>query len=747
MALHRTARRVTAAGTGLILALTLSLNVGSASASPGAHRANGGPGANSDSSTPTGVDHTSAIVRFSGDPVSTDPRTAPRNGHSLNLRSSAVRNVRADLAQQRNAFQRWLRANAPQAKVTGQYDIALNAVAVRLNGTSLDTLRSAPGVASVGYESLYTPLADTDAAPPDDPDLALIDAKAGWAAARPGDAEHAGWGVKVGVIDTGIDVTHPCFDDADFPATQQLGDTRFTNNKVIVAKVFNNKAVSRGYTAEAIQDHGTHVSGTIACDANTPAVVNGADIPYDPSGVAPGAQLGNYNIFPGDVTDARSEDILNAMEAAVADGMTVLNLSLGGDASGNQDLLTTAIDNLDRANIVVAVAAGNSGPGRFTVESPGSAERALTAGASSVGQFVGTPILSGGETVSVAAIGDFPTPDSDLTATLQAAPDSTDSTLANGCDPYGDVNMDGEIALIQRGACSFSQKVFNAEQAGAVAAIVVNNLPGDPIAMGLDGVFTTTIPAVQSGNADLATLLALSGSTVTIGATAQYTYTGNNNIMADFSSQGPTDVDFRIKPDVVAPGVNVLSSVPHTACDDPGTLGCWAFFQGTSMATPHLAGMAAVIRQAHPEWAAWQVRSAIVNTAQQGVLFNSTAITQPETSVQVTGSGLADLNAALHSSVTLSAVSTSFGAVPARSGKPLARTVSVTNVSGGALTLPLQLSGSSAFAVSPATLSLAPGGSGTVTIRFSPAAGAAGENQATLDLGGVAHSELFAFVK
>jgi subtilisin family serine protease len=604
-------------------------------------------------------------------------------------------------------------------------------------------------VADAVYQQTYHPLADDQAgAPPADPDLYRIAGKAGWAAADPAAPANAGHGVKVGIIDTGVDLTHPCFNDAGFPATQQLGDTRFTNNKVIVAKVFNNKTPSRNYTAEAIQDHGTHVAGTVACDANTPASVAGAAIGYTPSGVAPGAQLGSYNVFPGGVTDARSEDILNAMDAAVADGMTVLNLSLGGDAHGTQDLLTTAIDDLDRANIVVAVAAGNSGPGRYTVESPGSAERALTAGAASVGQFVGTPIQNAaGTTVSVAAIGDFPIPTSDLTAPLAAAPGSTATALADGCAAYTGTDMTGKIALIQRGTCSFSQKVGNAETAGALAALVVNNVAGDPTAMGTDGVTATTIPAVQSGNADLSALLALVGSTVTIAAAPEYKYTGNNDIMGSFSSQGPTDVDFRVKPDVVAPGVNVLSSVPHTACDTPQPLGCWAFFQGTSMATPHLAGMAAVVRQAHPNWAAWQVRSAIVNTAQQDKLKQTNAISTPETAVQVVGAGLADLQAAVGSSVALSSVSTSFGAVPANSGKPQGRTVTVTNLTSQALSLPLSISGSSAFSVSPAVLNVPAGGSATISVSFRTAAGAAGENQAVLSLGSLAHSALFAFVK
>ncbi len=126
-------------------------------------------------------------------------------------------------------------------------------------------------------------------------------------------------------------------------------------------------------------------------------------IPYEMSGVAPGGVLGNYNVFPGDVENARSEDILNALDAAYADGMDVMNMSLGGNAHGFQDLLTNAVDNLDMANVVVAISAGNEGdgdptthpptaPGHYTVGSPGSALRALTAGATETGQGTKTEV-------------------------------------------------------------------------------------------------------------------------------------------------------------------------------------------------------------------------------------------------------------------------------------------------------------------------------------------------------------------
>ncbi|HEX5534133.1 MAG TPA: S8 family serine peptidase [Actinomycetales bacterium] len=739
----RSRRRLATLAAGSALALAVTGGALSAVAAPsGNASANAGKNASTDGpNAPTGQDPSSAVVRLSLDPAAS---TATTTGGELDLASQSAKSQRAQLTKQRNDFKQWLKANAPKAKVTGEYDVAVNAVAVTLNGTALSTLRSAPGVVSADYQAVYRPSAHQD------PDLALIRGMEGWTAAKPvGGATKAGTGVQVAIIDTGIDVTHPCFADAGFPATKQLGDTRFTNNKVIVAKVFNNKAPNLKLTPEAIQDHGTHVAGTVACNAHTPAKVQGAEIPYAPSGVAPGAQLGNYNVFPGQVDNARSEDILNAMQAAAEDGMDVINMSLGGGASGTQDLLTMAVDNLDRAGIVVAVASGNSGPGRGTVESPGSAERALTAGASTVGHFVGTPIKdASGNTVAVAAIGDFPTPQSDITAKLAKA---AGSPLGNGCDAgqFGS-DMQGAIALISRGSCTFGQKVHNAEQAGAVAAIIVNNVPGDPIAMAADAAFPSTIPAVQAGLADRDKLVALVGSNVTMGSTAEYTRTAHDNIMADFSSQGPTDVTFRVKPDVVAPGVNVLSSVPHQSCKNPGDTGCWAFMQGTSMATPHLAGMAAVVMQAHPGWSAEEVRSAIVNTAQEGKLKQSREITALETSVQVTGAGLADLKAAVGADVAVGPVSTSFGAVPSGSGQTITRTVTVTDLTGAAQTLPVAVDGrdASGFKASASSVKVPAGGSATLTVTFTAGKqAAAGEYQATLRLGDIAHSVLFALVK
>lgn len=721
--------------------LVLSILVLSMAPVNGVYAAGGGNSADSTNNGPR-VDTSSALVQLKGDPLSTYVKTHPAQGKKIDFNNNTVKSYRAQLSAERNDFKKWLQANAPKAKITGQYDISLNAVAVQLNGTSLATLAAAPQAQHVEYEGFYYPTVD-------DPDLAVISAVDAWNGG--GGSAHAGEGVKVAIVDTGIDITHPCFSDAGYAAQTQLGDTNFTNNKVIVAKVFNNKTPSQKYTAEALQEHGTHVAGTVACNFDMPASVDGVSIPHGISGVAPRALLGNYNIFPGDVTDARSEDILNALDAAYADGFDVANMSLGGGAHGIQDLLTIAVDNLDDANMVVAVAAGNSGPGHYTVESPGSAANALTAGAATVGHFIGTPITVGGNTFASAA-GDFATVTSDLTASLKVVLGGGTNGLNTACVALPGGSLTGQIALLTRGTCSFSTKIRNAQVAGAIAVIMANNVAGDPIAMGQDG--TPNQPTIFAYMVSLnegAALKALNGQSTTIFASPAYLVTGNDDFMAGFSSQGPTDVDFRVKPDVVAPGVNVLSSIPHQFCAAPP---CFAFFQGTSMATPHLAGSAAVVRWLHPDWSAAEVRSAIVNTADQGVLQPS-GPTASATDVNIIGAGRENLFSAVQASIALDPVSVSFGAIPSGSGQTQTFILTLTNLSDSAATFNVAVgagSGGVGYSVSPAGLSLGAGASGNVTIIMTAQKGAAfGDHQAklTVSMNGteIAHAAVYTFIK
>ena len=708
----------------------------------------------SDGGTTTpSVDTGSALVQLKGDPLATAEKTKPAKGKKVDFSSNTVKSYRAQLNQLRNEFKQWLQKNAPAANVTGEFDIALNAVSVKLNGVSLGTIASAPMVARAQHQAVYRPLAH------EDPDLALVKAMQAWTAV--GGEASAGEGVEVAIVDTGIDATHPCFDG--------YGDTTpspLTNGKVIFAGVYNNKAANKGWTPEDLNGHGTHVAGTVACDAHTPALVHGVDIDaapdgYEPSGVAPAAKLGNFNVFPGDDADARSEDIVDALEDAYERGFDVANMSLGGGSQGMDDLLAHATDNLDRANMVVAVAAGNSGPGFSTIESPGKAARALTAGAYTVGHFVGAAITTedGGGPYG-GATGDFNTVEEDLELPLEvvlgtnAADTAPTSGLNTACTPLAADSLDGKIALIARGVCTFSAKILTAQNAGAEAVIVVNNVGGDPIAMGFAPLpVEPVVPAYMVSLADGLELKDKDDQDTTIPEDLSYFNTENDNIMAGFSSWGPTDVDFRVKPDTIAPGVNVLSSQPAWTCDPEGAEGppaegCWAFFQGTSMATPHLAGIAAVVRGEHPTWWAWEVRSAIVNTSVRAGTRNSSA-TAEQLNSNIIGAGRADAEAAVKAAVSLDPVSLSFGAVPSGSGQSVTKTIDVTNLIAGAAAS----ANDAEYAVYGANGAKIATGSGVnyttsyangvITVRMDAARGAtAGGHQATIIVRNAAGAEI-----
>ena len=687
-----------------------------------------------------------ALVQLNGEPLATYVSTKPAQGKKIDFDSNTVKSRRAQLSALRNDFKQWLRANLPQASVTGEFDISLNAVSVKLAGATLAQVAAAPMVRLAQYQGLYYPSAA-------DPDLAIIRAVEAWAGS--GGAAGAGAGVKVAIVDSGIDSGHPCFADAGYAAQQQLGDRRFTNNKVIVAKVFNMKAGVRNYTPEAIDSHGTHVSGTVACNFETPTTVDGVTLPYRMSGVAPRALLGNYNVFPGAVGNARSEDILNALEAAYQDGFDVANMSLGGGAAGMQDLLTVAVDNLDVANMVVAVAAGNEGPGARTVSSPGSAARALTAGASAVGHQI-VHILQVGASSLPAVKGEFGA--GPVTAPLAVLLDAASpfNGLSQACSPFTAGSLAGRIALITRGTCDFSVKLRNVQAAGGVGAVVVNRVPG-AFVMGQngDGLPQPTIPGFMVDQLFASTMKASDGFATTLPVLGTYLAdAARNDIVADFTSEGPTDVDFRVKPDVMAPGVNVVSSIPRSYC---GGAPCFAFFNGTSMATPHLAGSAAIVRQAQPTWTAAQVRSAIVNTADRGVVKPLTG-SGFVTDANKVGSGRENLVAALAAKVALDPVSLSFGAVPSGSGQSLTRSITLSNLTGGAQTYNLavdELLGSgAAFTVSPSSVNnLAAGASAEITVTMSAQRGAAGGGkQAVLRVrtnaaGVVANAMLFTLIK
>jgi minor extracellular serine protease Vpr len=623
------------------------------------------------------------------------PRTKPEPGHKLNPNSAAVRKYKQHLNGVHDNFRGWLSSRAPEAEVVREHFLTGNTLVYKLNGADPGLLAQGPGVKKAAPSALYRPAMTVS--------VGLINAPTVWAAT--GGQANSGSGIDVGVIDTGIDDTHFFFDCK--------GD--------IQHKVYASGVAGGG--PDIVFDHGTHVAGTVAgCVSTLPA---GDPVGGTISGVAPGAALYDYNIFPGFGGgfiafggSAFSHDIVEALEDTVEDGMDVLNMSIGGKVQGPNDLLQEAVDATADAGLVVAVAAGNSGPGDSTVESPGTAAGALTAGASTNPHFVGIPAngtkTGGGAFAFGAALGDFdgsgaPEPDGREAFVPAITAAYTTTSPANGCTAISTA-LAGKIAVIDRGVCTFATKIRNAQAAGAVGVLVVNNVAGDPTGMAHDGLAFPTIPAAMLGKNE-GNSIKPSGNVTVDGSNPQEFITANADIIAGFSSRGPTPFEYLIKPDATAPGVNVYSSVFDNQ---------FAFFQGTSMATPHLAGSAAVLLDAHPGWSNKDVKSAIVNTAKRPVTdhVNGTAATGALTR----GGGRVDLAAATRTPLTLDPVSVSFGKWTGNKSIQSSVTVTVKNVSATSQLCGVSLTGPTATArvsVSPSSTSIVSGGTTTVTVSIN----------------------------
>jgi subtilisin family serine protease len=636
-------------------------------------------------------DRSSAIVVLKSLPIATYDgriqgyeRTKPVRG-KLNPNSAAARKYKTHLSAEHAAFQKWLQRNVPSAKITSEYFVTMNAVAVKLNGAAKGKLLNSDVVQSVEFVTRYYPTMSES--------YKHINAEAAWQAA--GGRDDAGDGIKIGILDTGIDANHPFFDPTGFqypadggpwpkcnPGVGTAACDALTSPKVIVAKVFGNNVAKMGWTAAPNEnDHGTHVAGTAAGVTGKTAVVEGVAID-DMSGIAPGAWLGNYKVLLDEAGSGRSEDIVNGVEEAVRDGMDVLNLSLGGGYRGNNDIMAMSLDNAVEAGVVVVSTAGNNGPGSFTIGSPGRARNIITVGASTNDHFVGQPITYAGGTAR-GAVGDFPPLEAGTYDLVFLT-----GTNANGCAAIAPVpEADDTLMVLDRGVCSFSQKVFNAEAANADGVIVINNVAGDPTALGFTAGITTTISAVMISKDDGAALRQADPDQATVAENFDEFVTENEDILAGFSSQGPTFVNLDIKPDVTSVGVNVLSSVPcwmaeaGASCGGEGT---WAFFNGTSMAAPHVAGSAAVLLDLHPNWTPARVKSAIVNTADRVVTdaFDGNHDVGP----LLQGTGRQDLTEAANSTVSLFPTSAAFGKISGSQNQPTSMTITLTNSTGNPMT-------------------------------------------------------------
>lgn len=525
------------------------------------------------------------------------------------------------------AEQRQFRAAARAAGIRMQeqysYSTLFNGLSVTIAVRDLPALARLPGV-----QNLY-PVVRYEL-----PELAASTQMIGAPTAL--DLGYDGTGVRVAVIDTGIDYTHP-----------DLGACFGAGCRVALGHDF----VGDGYTGPGspvvpdddpmdLHGHGTHVAGIIGAGAAGPEGV---------TGVAPGVTFLAYKVFgPSGPTGA--DVILAALERALADGADVVNMSIGSSFQWPDYPTARAADRLVRRGVVVSASAGNSGAaGLFATSAPSVGSRVMAV-ASFDNQMLTLERadLSDGSAAGYAPLTFSPHP-AGLTLEVVAVPN-----LGNLDADYDGLAVHGKAVLVSRGAETFASKVARAMRFGAAAVLIHNNQPG--IFFGTLGTATNGgeawIPAVSLTQADGARLRSMAGASVSFTDAPIRLPNPTGGQVSAFSSWGPSP-DLTLKPDLGAPGGMIYSTYPVA-------MGGYASLSGTSMAAPHAAGAAALILQAQPRLRGHMVQDLLVSTADPRPL-GTTPYLWP-TNRQ--GAGLINVAAALQSPVRVSPARLSLGALP-----------------------------------------------------------------------------------
>ncbi|MGG0175594.1 S8 family serine peptidase [Gottfriedia acidiceleris] len=473
-----------------------------------------------------------------------------------------------------------------------------------------------------------------------------------------------GKGVKVGVIDTGIDYNHPDLTDAYKGYRAQDGvdpktinpssvkgwdfvdndadpmETTYDDWKKTKLAEVDSLTGSTFYT-----EHGTHVSGIIAGQGK-----NNTD--YAVTGVAPDADLYVYRVL-GRYGSGETEAVLGGIDKAISDGMDVINLSLGSNINDPENIESLALNNAVLSGVTAVVSAGNSGSGMDTLGSPGASALAITVGANDTKTVIETSKGTLHGTVDVTAdLKLFGKGFADNVASLKGKNLPIVLVPGVGTDTnYKNIDVKGKIALVNRGDISLDQKIKYASKYGAAAVILIDNVPGEGFVPSYLGKGYGFVPAFSVSYEQGAALVAKLGTgtpTFSFDEIGQVTDEGSK--LAAFSSRGPSRINYDIKPEITAPGVAVFSTVPsymHGA-DQIGKYDyAYENLSGTSMASPNVAGVAALLKQADPNLTPAQIKETLMNTADP---LNG------DYSVFESGAGQVDPNEAIHSTTRIEVV-------------------------------------------------------------------------------------------
>jgi len=571
---------------------------------------------------------TTVILKMAGDSVAEAQKKA-----RANLDDGQRDQVRGDLKSRQDAIEGDIQANG--GTVLAAYQDAYNGIKVQVPASkvaALATLRNVVAVKAVAVHQLE----NTQSVP-------FIDAPAAWA----GVAGFRGEGVKVGIIDTGIDYTHANFGgpgtEAAFATAlaakqaNQLPDPSWfgPNSPKVKGGV---DLVGDAYDASQPAGspatiphpgvnpldcfgHGSHVAGTTAGFGvtSTGATYTGA---YNPSiytstnfrigpGVAPKADLYAIRVFG---CAGSTNVVVDALNWAVANRMDVVNMSLGSSYGDPSDPDVEATNNAADAGIIVVASAGNSGAAPYITGSPAIAERAISVAAAdtiatlpayNLTLHPGGPLVALNSNKSTSG----PMPG------LQTYVMPMNGNSFSGCTEaeYDPAKITGKLVVTVRGSCARVDRAIFGARHGAAAVAMINistaypvlegPIPGVNIPfLGIRGFNFPSDPCcgVDGNKLKAATTVDVVGATTT----PNPGYTG----FASFTSGGPRRGDSMLKPDVTGPGVSIVSTLIGS-----GTQG--TRMSGTSMAAPHVSGVAALVRQAHPDWEPEEQRAAIVNTA------------------------------------------------------------------------------------------------------------------------------------
>jgi minor extracellular serine protease Vpr len=407
-----------------------------------------------------------------------------------------------------------------------------------------------------------------------------------------------GKGIKVAVIDTGIDYRHPDLGGCFGPGCRVAKGWDF------VGDAYNADPTSPSFNPVPVPDpdpadcngHGTHVSGIVGAKGKV-------------IGVAPEVTFFAYRVF-GCEGSTSDEILLAAMERVHKDKADVLNMSLGSAFAWPQSPTAQASDRLAKEGVVVVASIGNSGAnGLYSAGAPGLGERVI-----GVASFDNTFVTQPAFTISPdnKAIGYTPAAGAPPPPTSGSFPivRTSTSTLTNlACSPLPAGSLAGKVALIRRGTCTFYVKAFNAQTAGAAGVVLYNNAAGF-ITPTVAGTPAITIPVVMATLADGTVIDSrIAAGPVTMTWTAGVTSVPNptGGLISSFSSYGLSP-DLSLKPDIGAPGGSIYSTYPLA-------LGGYASLSGTSMSSPHVAGASALLLQAAPKTKAQDVRDVLQNSA------------------------------------------------------------------------------------------------------------------------------------